>query len=396
MNRTRFTAEFMKKHKKLIRDNKPNRFITKYGVTLKNGNLYSDDKRIVPESQVQTVLERTTKGNGPLGIRSLQAYIQYRVWGVTRSDIKDFLQSNETLQAIAVRPPTRNVNRADKPKEGTTSFVLHKYPNTIGVDLIKISTVMFRDKAYYGKSTHIFVAVHKRSLFIWAYHIPAPNSKQAAKSMKIVLEECKQKFGACGHVEKDAGAEFKGVFSAMMKRRNIRQTVLDLVSYVEKANSTLQRYIAFLADSEPFTRAVAKAVKKMRNIKSRVTGMTSLSFVNSQVNVNRIHRKYKGGHKKIRTFQVGDSVRYLLKDAQREKAILYKSYEGAGTKKKWSQNYAISHKKGKKYKVNGKWRKNIDLMLAMDVRMEEKRPIPPVKKKAMVLRSGKRLKPRKS
>ena len=359
MNRFRFTDEFIKTIKQHL-DDELNYlpFIRRYKPKeKKDGYLYVDEKKIIPQSEVKKYLQRVTKTTAaPMGIQTLRHYLSSRVIGVTRSMIADFLRKHSDLQSIVKRPPTKRTERKSLPKEGTTDFILKQYPNTIGTDLIKITNKTFHP-GYRGKTgNYIMVSVHKQTGYVWTDLLNNSKATNTLPEMKRVIADCKEKFGSKGlHVESDSGKEYFSVFEDWLEKEDIKQTRLRLVSYVERANSQLQRTMKFLSYDHPIAMNLDLSTKKMNNTKNRMTGKAPIEWVGKKDNrvVDRVHkgnkslghRKWMGSRHKKKTFKIGDMVNHLVKKVARTKGVLYKSYEGD----QWSEPKEILKKHAGKY-----------------------------------------------
>ena len=112
VNRTRFNLAFMQKLRKDLREKNYNSFIEKYKPVLRKSNVFIDGKQVIPEKSVERILDKITRhSTAPLGIRTLQDYIQERYIGITRSVITNYLQSDSTLGEIRQRPAGGGVGR---------------------------------------------------------------------------------------------------------------------------------------------------------------------------------------------------------------------------------------------------------------------------------------------
>ena len=69
-------------------------FIKKFKPELgKDGGIYIEKRRIIPESRIKELLKTETETkSAPLGIRSLQDYTRLYYIGITRKHITDFLR----------------------------------------------------------------------------------------------------------------------------------------------------------------------------------------------------------------------------------------------------------------------------------------------------------------
>ncbi len=405
VNKYKFTDKFMAKLRKDIRAGKKTAFITKFQPKIKNnGDVKIHGKSIVPRSRVNGVIKTMVEQYAlPLGIRSMQAQLLPKWFGITRSMIRDYLQSDGILQEIRRRPNTRTVDRSQLKNEGSTDFILKKYPNTTGIDLIELTTdslpVNYVPAKFRSRETtknYIAVIVHKRTGYLFAVPIVDKEALTVKKAFIPVKRQLTKLFGGVDHVESDAGKEFAGEFSEYLRQQSIHKKVLRLVSYVERANSTFQRYLIFLAalkkggkPMHTYEKAITLAVSKYRNIKSRVTRKTGFEIAQKQENesVDRLrpavqkgerkHKKWQGGRHKKKQFRVGQTVRYLRKMADRDKSGFYRSYVGAHKKKKRSANLTITKKHGNRYQLsNGDWREYTDLITVVVPKVKK-----PVKKR---------------
>ncbi len=428
MNRKRFTKEFMSKLRKDLRARKSSPFIAKYKPELRQNKVYVEGKLIIPQHQVEALLEDAANGPAvPLGIRSMQHVLKGKYWGITRSMITNYLQSNPILASIRTRPNTRSVDRSQLKGEGSTDFILKKYPNTLGVDLIELTRdsmpdgyipAKYRARREKQARNYVFVCVHKRSGYLWAVPIVDKEAITVKKAFIPIKREAQKRFGVCKHLESDGGLEFRGEFADYLRQQNIGKRVLRLVPYVERANSTLQRYFVFLAHTKPYEKALKLAVSKFRNIKSRVTGKVIKDVKGLPANFRNVpgedgkkerqHRKWKGGRHKKSKFAVGDKVRYLKKMADRDKSGFYRSYVGSQNKSKWSAIKTIVAKHAGKYQLDdNSWRKPEDLIKSIEKKKKKvivrgfpkykvRQPKPPVARQYALGRPAKKAMRRKN
>lgn len=382
LNKYRIDKAFLTKLRKDMRSKKKTKFIEKYNPKIVGDNVKVAGKSLIALERVPKMLQEMIDKTGvPLGIRSLQHIIQERMFGITRSMITNFLQDNPILQEIRTRPGTRTIDRSQLKNEGSTDFILKKYPNTLGIDLIELTRDSIPDnlvpKKYKtkGGKTYILICVHKRTGFLWGTPIVDKEAKTVVKAFKPMRSSCAKKFGVNKHVETDAGLEFRGEMTDYLRRSRVHRKILRLVPYVERANSTFQRYLIFLAATGPkktglktYEAHIQRAVQKFRNIKSRVIGKTTASIKNESlpkayVRGERKHKKWQGGRHKKPKFKIGDNVKYLKKFADRDKSGFYRSYVGALKKKKWSAVTKVIKTHGDKYQLtDGSWRQYTDLL----------------------------------
>lgn len=384
INRVRFTPEFIKKIRKLHKENRQNAFMRKYKPEFGDKYIWveidGERKKIVPEKRIENMLKNAieTMSYG-IGIRTLQEQLGQKYVGVTRAMITKYLQADETLQKMRTRPAAESRKR-DAP--GKTEWVLKEKEgvrrgggqsgvgyfdglNTIGADLIEISKETFPPNWEGGK--YIGVFVHKFSSYTWLFWMKDSSSLELADKLTRVAKSCTKRFGRCKHLETDSGSEMVGVTSRIIKTLGIHHSTLKLVSYVERQNSHIQRHLAFLADKGRYSKSANKltakhaldlTAAKINNTPNSVTKYRPKDINKS--NIDQIVRKQPGQQarklrkrenqkrkrrglapivvkkRKPKKFKVGDLVRVLRKIAGR-KAPIYKSYQITGTHRKWSE-----------------------------------------------------------
>ncbi len=365
-------------------------------------------KEIVSTTAVDGVIKREIAGNGALGIRSLQDQILRKYYGISRESIRKYLQSDPILQQLRRRPAEKQRNREPA---GKTEWVLRETRggrggkgyfdgiNTLGGDLIQISDGTFPPG--YKAAKYILTIVHKFSGFVWGYALQNSTSSVVSSKVMETIRKAEQRFGNVGHFETDLGSEFAShTAQKLNQRRNLVHSSLKLVSYVEAANSRIQRYLVFQIGqdaSQSFTQALRNVVSRLNKIKNSRTGhppdelgrgripLESITrkFSENTVTVNGRRRKRKNVNrarkrkglpkwqprkKKKRKFKVGDKVRVLRKAVGR-KAPNYKSYQVVGINRNWSDPtkiLKIHAVNPNKYQVRTKIKKKENVLVWRD------------------------------
>ena len=377
MNQYKITLDRMKELAALIKAGKKNAFLKTFKVEVDGkGLLTHKGKRIIPKEHVEDVIRDAIRDDGPLGIESLFWHLYQSYWGISRRVISAFLHRQESYQLLKRRPAKHKSKSNYKWSGITDGYDKKKYGAVLGIDLVEPSQGSSRP-AWIGKTKNILVVVHKKSLFVWTAPMPSKKAPQTLSKFKPILKDAESKFGPITQIDMDGGFEFLGPWSPFMQEKKIKRQVLSKVTYVEKANSTIQRYMHWLGDGYedmPFTEALQSATKKKNNIKSRSTGATAISLIGKPI-IKRKHRKQntKGNARKRKTLRIhpGDRVRYMLAYGD-EKNVMYKSYIGllninAKRGPRWSRVYNVVETKvftgKKKYRVNGMWKFKHELQL---------------------------------
>ena len=378
MNQYKITLDRMKELATLIKAGKKNAFLKTFKVDVDGkGLLTHKGKRIIPKEHVEDVIRDAIRDDGPLGIESLFWHLYQSYWGISRRVISAFLHRQESYQLLKRRPAKHKSKSNYKWSGITDGYDKKKYGAVLGIDLVEPSQGSSRP-AWIKGTKNILVVVHKKSLFVWTAPMPEKTAHYTLSQFKPILKDAESKFGPIVMVEMDKGKEFLGKMQKFLQERKIKQQWVSKVTYVEKANSTLQRYMHWLGDgyeSMPFTEALKAATKKKNNIKSRSTGATAVSLIGNP-NIKRKHRKQSttGRARKRKTLRIhpGDRVRYMLAYGD-DKNVMYKSYIGllnidAKRGPRWSRTvYDVKDTKvftgKKKYRVNGMWKFKHELQL---------------------------------
>mgnify|MGYP003714368641 CR=1 FL=1 len=371
MNQYKITLDRLKEIAAHIKAGTKNAFLKTFKVEVDGkGLLTYKGKRIIPKEHIEDVIRDAIRDDGPLGIESLFWHLYQSYWGISRRVISAFLHRQESYQLLKRRPAKHKSKSNYKWSGVTEGYDKKKYGTVLGIDLVEPSQGSSR-KAWIGKTKNILVVVHKKSLFVWTAPMPSKKAPTTLSKFKPILKDAESKFGPITQIDMDGGFEFLGPWRPFMQEKKIKRQVLSKVTYVEKANSTIQRYMHLLGDGYedmPFTEALQSATKKKNNIKSRSTGATAVSLIGNP-NIKRKHRKQSttGRARKRKTLRIhpGDRVRYMLPYAD-EKNIMYKSYIGllnidAKRGPRWSRTvYNVVETKvftgKKKYRVNGMWK----------------------------------------
>ena len=338
INRVRFTPKFMKDVRKGINSGGSKiqhvqAFIDNHQPTIKNGKLHVSGKEIVVQTRIEKLLDRLTRETvAGLGIRSLQEYVMERYAGVTRAAIKNYLQSDETMQKIRTKPAGHHRERR-RGNEGATKWAVERWPNSLGADVIKFAT------SWNAPVKYALMVVHIKTGYPWCVEIEGETltSKATSKKMSTILTDCRKRFGDPPRLQVDRGSEFKADFMELTERRGIQLIKVDKENTVERKNSIFQRYLIFLRQHHDWDKAFSLALKKLRALPSRITGRAPGEVKHWEVkSVKRTFRKNKGGQAKKHKFAVGDLVQYIKRNAR---GFLHKSYELQKDKETWAGPY---------------------------------------------------------
>ncbi len=321
------------------------------GVSTRGQTLYYEGKPIIREDKVLDYIDKHIKGSdAPLSIEQMFWWLKDRVVGISRRAVAAYFKSQPTYQRLK-RRPSGSVGRK-KRVEQSTSWVVERYPDAIGIDLLRVPMRM-------SNWTNLVVVVHRRSNKLYARPIKGAKSQATLTAFKHIMRDIMSQFDTPEICEMDSGSEFKSVFAEYLRRRGIQRRVLKLVPYVEKKNGTLMKYMNYLMDQNmSWSDALPKALTKINNIVSRVTKQRA-NDVGRYQGVKRERRSIKMNPRPdARRLEEGTQVRYLMPLAgSKAGGTFYKAYN----MRNWSAPYPIQkvhkirQKQEWKYKVNDKW-----------------------------------------
>lgn len=329
LNRFHYTEAFMQS----LVDGSNQKFIQKYHPVI-GKKITINNHTIVPEKIVfQVVKQQLERRDAPLGIRSAEAHLKTKYIGVKRKFIQEYLNSLKKYDALKTQPATRKKNRKGV-VEGKTQGIFKGNPNTVETDLIELSRNKF-DLDWMGEYKHTLTCVHPFSGYCWAKLMRNKLASTVAPLLEGILDDYKENFEKVPVLTHDAGGEFEKQTKAMLTRKGIRSKILNKGKYIEKINSTLQRYMKYLQENMNIRKCLKLALNKMNNIVNRKTNKAPNALVGKNLRKEvpkRKNKRYSGKHKPIVKYEIGDSVQMLTKSADRATAKMYKSYLG----KTWS------------------------------------------------------------
>ena len=339
------------------------KFAKKWGLTLKSGKLFHDNREVVPVEDVERILKKEAENAMPLSRDGAYQYLLKRYVGFKKKAIGDWLKRVESLQLIHRRQNAEPRGRNRRPREGVTNWRMAKKNEgrySLGVDLFEFP----REWTAYK---FCFIAVLKKNGYVWALPLKSKTSKACVTKLKTVIADCKKRFGrGPTGVTSDKGGEFMGSFTAYLKEKRIKQRFeRNLCAFVENKMSQIFRQFAVMIKIHGFDKALRLSVEKVNNTQSRITRKAANDWKPKDFStVKRKMRKLRARvkHRAPAVYSKGQRVRHLLAAAF-EKQKLYKSYEGMRKSKfQWSRAiYTVEQRRLRpgyehRYKLsNGEW-----------------------------------------
>lgn len=376
MNKCRISSTFLRDIIQGVKGKPRNRkirdFLERWNPTVHQNKLYHDGRLVVPYEDVPKVLKREAEENGmPLSRDGAYHYLRKKFIGFKKTHIMEWLKSVEQLQMIHKKPYV-NSRPKKQDREGTVNhFMKGGNRLNLGVDLFFIPKE-------WSSYKYFFVAVLQRSGFTWIFPQSSKAAVRSLTNLRKVFSDCKKRFGQePTGVSTDDGNEFKSVFDAYLRRKQIERRILSdrgkMCWWVEKRNSTFARIFAPMRQIHGFKKSLALTLEKVNNIRSRITRKAPVDWTPEDFtkHTRRYNRKIPKVPKRRKqpVYSTGQKVRHLMKAAM-GKTAFYKSYEGMRSKKHqiWSKTiYEItgSKKLGHylHYRVNNEWRPPYELQL---------------------------------
>jgi len=390
MNRCNLTKAFMTQVKEGLRGKKVPAKVTHWIKKWKPKLMYKkavwyQGKPIVAREDTPDVLRRLLlQGGCPLSIEGCFNYILPKMWGFPRRLIRDYIQSTERYQLMKVR--TRDPAKAravnSRNREGATAFLQNmKYgagpTNHLSIDLQEIP----REWSGYR---YFFACIHSSTKRCWFKPMSSKSAQKCLTTFKNILKEVERDIGEVTQLSSDMGKEFVNKkWEAFLNRKGIQHRISQKAHLAEKKIQEFGRVFGYMITVHKFKKALELSLRKLNNVKSRVTGKAPSEFKKPdlQFRVNQKHRKLKKKpkHKKAVQFKKGDIVRYALKHAD-PLNVMYKSYTSISRKPKhanWSKVRVpilkVKSSFGEKVyqiSVNNKkiWKKPWQLSLSPEVR----------------------------
>ena len=379
MNRCRLYNTLISEVKHYLKNGYPGgkalsrRWANKWKPILKDGHLFKDGKRLIPEEEVQKVLKQEAQKGMPLSRDGAFQWLLQRYYGFRRNVVADFINSLETVQLLRKRPAHKTRTNETQTREGTSQVLLKKDLGgkfSVGVDLAFIprQTENYRKQAW-TKYKYLYVAVVQQNNFTFAYPMARKTAVEARRCARLLWKDFQDRYGhPISGLFMDAGTEFQKEHREFWVSKNINPRILSKVWWVEARNSVLMRNIAAMREGFDYkwNYAFKQALEKTNGLYNRKIKTSPDAVTGKQLKAGlKFHNrklKRQPRKKKNPVFNLKDRVRALTKAAMDVNQVLYKSYNAFRDRKTaiWTKAvYTVQAKKRKgrtmTYQVNGKW-----------------------------------------
>jgi hypothetical protein len=376
MFRYRFTTKNIERAKSFLKDGKGSQpsFLKKYKGSVQKGQLYLDNKRVVPPADVDKILrQKVLSGKVPMTRDGLYYFLSKTWAGITRAKIDKFLKSQRYIRKTDRMQPTSKTKKRRVKRKGQ-----------IGFDLIEIN---WKDLGFKPKEVKAFEKKLKRdpdydprdpqnkkkikvpitAAYIWSsvdkitglmwckfavtkqQKIITPIAKQAfeyfSKNFKIPMNRL---IGFSDH-----GNEFD---FKQYNKWGVKTVQLARESLIEKKNSQFQAALYRIAKmniSLNIAELIKRALQIVNRTKSKLLKVAPFEAIDvAEGDLSEKYNKKRGKGSGIivkgRVLKVGDMVRLNLIGPK--KTSFYKAYKGLQYSTK---RYKVLAKKGIRYKIDG-------------------------------------------
>ena len=406
MNRCVISQDLLFRVKQHLKDHtgnaKTRAWVKRWKPVLKGGNLYKNEKLLVPKEQTFQILELAAKRGMPLGRDSAFQWLAQRYFGFKRRDVGKFIDSLETVQMMRKRPYKETRHNETQTREGTAQLLMSKKRGghgSVGIDLTFIprKTKNFPKASWSADDKYLYVAVVQSNNYTFAYPMKNKTAKAARDCAAKLYKDFLARYGfKITGLYMDKGTEFQEQHRTFWVMNKINPIVIDKAWWVENRNSILMRNIAAIREGIGYTweyslkNALLKTndtyCRKIKAIPSAITGPQL------KKGIKHYNRKLKQIPKKRKQpkFKVDQRVRTLTKSAMDVNTVLWKSYNAFRDPKTaiWTKTVSPIKEKRVKgrtmmYLVRDKWYYPYQLQLVDKViTLESDEVVVPKKPKA--------------
>ena len=337
-------------------------FLKNFKGSIKDGQLYLDDKQVVPKEDGENYLrKRVLSGRVPMSRDGLYYYLQTtNVVGISRAQIDKFLKAQNIIRETDNAQPRTNKTSRRVLKKGILSFDLIEInwrdlgftPTDKGSD-----ESSDEDTGHTSKSRYIFSCVDALTGLVFIRFSRTKKRKAITPIAKMCFKYFVKTLGLESHAKlfatSDKGSEFD---FAKYKKWGVRTKQLVRANRIEVANSHIQR-VLFRVSKMGLTKSIKTLVKNTMDIVNRtqssltkVTPIQAAKMKNSELAplYNKKRGQNSGVKIKSKPLKLGDMVRLNLIGPK--KTSFFKAYKPT----QWSKrSYEVLTKKANKYKING-------------------------------------------
>jgi len=337
-------------------------FLKRFKGSVKEGQLYLDDKLVVPKEDGEAYLrKRVLSGRVPMSRDGLYYYLQTtNVVGISRAQIDKFLKAQNIIRETDNAQPKTTKTSRRVLKKGILSFDLIEInwrdlgftPSDKGSD-----ESSDEDTGHTSKSRYIFSCVDSLTGLVFIRFSRTKKQKAITPIAKLCFKYFVHTLGLESmsklFAKSDKGSEFN---FKKYESWGVRLKQLTRANRIEVANSHIQR-VLFRVAKMGLTKSIKTLVKNTMSIVNRTqSSLTKVAPIEAAKmkasELAPLYNKKRGPNSgvKIKTkpLKIGDKVRLNLIGPK--KTSFFKAYKGT----QWSKrSYEVLQKKANRYKING-------------------------------------------
>ena len=300
-------------------------------LTLKDDNVYLDDKRVVADEEQDDLMRELVYGKDQDVAPSRDAgyyLIKKRYLNISRRTWVDFLKKQRVIRQTDNAPPKQKAGGKKLNKKGELELDLFfispkdlphkisKSQNLIGVLVVvdRLTSLAFVERTG-KKEANVVGPIMTKAFNYFAKTLNMPKEKLIVYS--------------------DAGKEFG---ESYFKRNKVKHIIVSKGSKVEQKNSHIERIFHRLKNAKRITSVtdgLAQATKIVNNSYNRVLGMSpneAAEKYSDPEETKKLIIEYNKKREKADTdrrkpLKIGDQVRVVVDQARKDK-IGYKAYRG--------------------------------------------------------------------
>ena len=377
MFRYRFTKNNVDKAIKFLKgsEKKQPAFLKKYKGSVKDGNLFLDDARVIPKEEVESFLrKKVLTGKVPLSRDGLYYYlVKAKYAGVTRAQIDTFLKKQKFIRKTDRLQPTSKKTKRKVKRKGQIAYDLIEINwKDLGFKPDEIKTYekkMRKDPDYDPtdpsgkkkiklpvKAAYMFSSVDKITGLMYVEFCPS----KARKYVTPVAQRAFKYFAKSFNIPmsklvglSDKGSEFD---FALYNKWGVRTAQLAREPLIENKNAQFQSALYRVAKMNLST-SIKDLIKRSLQIVNRtkskllkIAPFEAITAPESELSLNYNKKRGPGSGIKVRArpLKVGEMVRLNLIGPK--KTSFYKSYKGDQYSNK---RFEVLKKKGNRYKIKG-------------------------------------------
>jgi hypothetical protein len=288
------------------------------------------------------LLQKLFYKEGLMTVKKIKTRLKQLKETIKETDIKDFIENQESYQIQ--KQPTRTNKKNFRPIVAYTPHELWM------IDLLDTRTMNpLKNKGY----KYIMTVVDVFSRYAFTEPIKNKTTKSTAEAFEKIIKRADR---PPDYIQSDNGNEYKREFKKVVEKYNIDHNYVIADDHrgqgiIERFNQTLRDWIEKVRTSrntQNWTAMLEPILNVYNNTEHSTTKMSPKESLENKDKQFFLLQERLKDVKDVKKYNVGDSVRVLIKKGIFEK----------GATAKWSKEiHKIEKKNGNRYYVNDDWYK---------------------------------------